>query len=225
MAVRSLSPSHILLTSGARFRIANVGVADVLEFESRKTLQDLQVEDLVKLGCLVMSLAARRTVGPKSVEAGMNHLGQNFSTELCRAVAALLTGSRSIDQIISQMMPDKICDELDFAMAASDALHLHLRGEYENGRILRLLLKLGIVNERPEFALSPAWSETGDRYVLQLFRDYLFHQTDGDGIPQLDMGHVISSLNKLDIGDPEQILLSSRNGKDMLVVSFSDVRK
>jgi PAB-dependent poly(A)-specific ribonuclease subunit 3 len=225
LAVRALSPSHILLTSGARFRIASVGVADVLEFESRKPLADLQLEDLVKLGCIVLSVAARRVVTPKSVEAGMNHLQQNFSQDLCRTVAALLTGSRSIDQIMCHMMSDKICDELDFAMAASDALHLNLRGEYENGRMLRLLLKLGLVNERPDYALAPSWSETGERYLLQLFRDYLFHQADADGAPQLDMGHVISALNKLDTGDPEQILLSSRNGKDLLVASFSDVRR
>ena len=225
MAVRSLAPSHILLTSGARFRIANVGVAEVLEFESRKSLQELQAEDSVKVGCLVLSVAARRPIGPKSAEVGMNLLQQSFSAELCRVVAVLLTGSRPLEQVVSQMMSDKICDELDFAMAASDALHLHVRGEYENGRVLRLLLKLGMVNERPELSLSPAWSETGDRYVLQLFRDYLFHQVDADGAPQLDIGHVLSSLNKLDTGDVEQILLSSRNGKDLLVVSFSDVRK
>lgn len=225
MAVRSLNPSHILLTSGARFRIANVGVVDVLEFESRKSLQDWQMEDVVKLGYLILSVAMRRPIGPKSVEAGMNHLQQSFSQELCRVVAALLTGSRSIDQIICHMMSDKICDELDFTMASSDALHLNLRNEYENGRLTRLLLKLGLINERPEYALAPSWSDTGDRYVLQLFRDYLFHQTDVDGAPQLDMGHVISALNKLDAGDPEQILLSSRNGKDILVVSFGDVRR
>ena len=37
--------------------------------------------------------------------------------------------------------------------------------------------------------------------------------------------HVLSSLNKLDAGDPEEILLSSRDGKDLLVVTFADVRR
>ena len=35
----------------------------------------------------------------------------------------------------------------------------------------------------------------------------------------------MSSLNKLDMGDQEQMLLSSRDNKDLLVVSFSDVRR
>ena len=47
-----------------------------------------------------------------------------------------------------------------------------LASEYESGRGLRLLLKLGFVNERPEFGVDTRWSESGDCYVLKLFRDY-----------------------------------------------------
>lgn len=48
--------------------------------------------------------------------------------------------------------------------------------EYDNGRLLRLLLKLGTLNERPDQGGVGEWSETGERYILKLFRDYLFHQ-------------------------------------------------
>jgi PAB-dependent poly(A)-specific ribonuclease subunit 3 len=50
-------------------------------------------------------------------------------------------------------------------------------------------------------------------------------QVDGDGLPILDAGHVLTALNKLDAGDPEEILLSSRDGKDLLVVSYADVQR
>ena len=86
-------------------------------------------------------------------------------------------------------------------------------------------MKLGFMNERPEYARAPQWSETGDRYVLKLFRDFVFHQCLADGAPVLDAGHVVSALNKLDQGDQEQMMLSSRDNKDLLVVSFSDVRR
>jgi len=225
MAIRSISPSHVLLTSGARFRIANVGVVDVLEFESRKSLGDMQLGDLYCLGVLVLSVATRSSMGnSKAIESGMSLLQQHYSQDLYQAVAALLSGSRNADQMC-QMVCDKMCDELDFALASSDALHLNLQNEYENGRLLRLLLKLGYINERPEHALSPSWSETGDRYVLKLFRDYVFHQTNLDGVPQIDTGHVVTSLNKLDMADPEKILLSSRNGKDVFVASFYDINR
>ena len=45
--------------------------------------------------------------------------------------------------------------------------------------------------------MDPAWSETGDRYILKLFRDYLFHQVDENGAPWLDMAHIVQSLNKV----------------------------
>ena len=45
-----------------------------------------------------------------------------------------------------------------------------LTKELENGRLFRLVVKLGFINERPEYDLDPAWSETGDHYMLKLFR-------------------------------------------------------
>ena len=90
-------------------------------------------------------------------------------------------------------------------MSAADSLHDHLRGEFESSRLMRLMFKLQHVNERPEFAHDSHWSETGDRYILKLFRDYVFHQTHAEGgAPILDGGHVITAANKLDCGDPKE---------------------
>ena len=47
------------------------------------------------------------------------------------------------------------------------------------------------------FNMDPQWSETGDRYMLKLFRDYLFHQVDENGAPWVDMSHIIMCLNKV----------------------------
>jgi hypothetical protein len=52
-----------------------------------------------------------------------------------------------------------------------------------------------LINSR--FDMEPRWSEMGDRYVVKLFRDFVFHQVDEDGNPLLDLGHVMSSLNKV----------------------------
>ena len=97
------------------------------------------------------------------------------------------------------------------------------------------LFPAGFVNERPEYELDPQWSETGDRYILKLFRDYLFHQQAGapsehvEGStasdPVLDMGHVLTALNKVDVGDPEELILSSRDSKDLFVVTFADIQR
>ena len=47
------------------------------------------------------------------------------------------------------------------------------------------------------FERDPRWSETGDRYILKLFRDYVFHSTGADGSPVLDLSHVLTCLNKV----------------------------
>ncbi len=41
----------------------------------------------------------------------------------------------------------------------------------------------------------------------------------------MDMGHVIMALNKLDAADEEKIVLTSRDGKSMMVVSYADVAR
>jgi PAB-dependent poly(A)-specific ribonuclease subunit 3 len=55
--------------------------------------------------------------------------------------------------------------------------------------------------------------------------DEVFHQADGAGYPIMDLGHVVTALNKLDAGDPEKIVLASRDGVSVMVVSFSDVAR
>jgi PAB-dependent poly(A)-specific ribonuclease subunit 3 len=147
MAIRAISPLHVLLTSGTVVRFNNVGITDVLEFESRKTLTELQIDDLIKLGYLILSLAARATVGPKNVDQAVSLLQQHFSEDMQNVVATLLSGKSAASQVC-HLISERINDEFDSAMAASDALHSHLRNEYENGRMLRLLVKMGFMNER-----------------------------------------------------------------------------
>ena len=85
------------------------------------------------------------------------------------------------------------------------------------------------MNERPEYGRggpsAESWSETGDRYILKLFRDYVFHQTDGEGRPSVDVAHMVECLNKLDVGSPEKILLASNDGRSLLVVAYHDIRR
>lgn len=45
--------------------------------------------------------------------------------------------------------------------------------------------------------MDPSWSETGDRYLLKLFRDYLFHQVTENGAPWVDLAHIVACLNKV----------------------------
>ena len=48
--------------------------------------------------------------------------------------------------------------------------------DVESARLFRLLTKLSTVVDRAELNGDESWSEYGDRYMLKLFRDYVFHQ-------------------------------------------------
>ena len=41
----------------------------------------------------------------------------------------------------------------------------------------------------------------------------------------MDLGHVITCLNKLDASEEEKIVLSSRDGKSLMVVTYADVAR
>jgi hypothetical protein len=85
LAIRSVSASNVLLTSGTRFRFSNAGVMDVLEFESRKKLEELQADDLVRLGLVVLSVAARvpvSSVKSSSADHAIKVISSHFGEEL-----------------------------------------------------------------------------------------------------------------------------------------------
>ena len=76
-------------------------------------------------------------------------------------------------------------------------LEKQLRKEVFNGQLLQLVMKLGCINERPEFHNDTRWAEHGDRYPLKLFRDYCFHQVDPNGDPIVDLRFIVSCLGKV----------------------------
>jgi PAB-dependent poly(A)-specific ribonuclease subunit 3 len=115
------------------------------------------------------------------------------------------TPLKNIDDVITMIGP-RILDEVIgvhryfiyiYMISYTDFLEGELMKELENSRLVRLLSKLGFINERPEFDMDPRWSETGDRYLLKLMRDYVFHQVDEIGNPIIDLGHVVETLNKV----------------------------
>ena len=49
--------------------------------------------------------------------------------------------------------------------------------------------------------------------------------TDERGTPLLDLAHVVSCLNKLDVGSSERICLMSRDEQNVIIVSFADLKR
>jgi len=130
---------------------------------------------------------------------------------------------KSVNDIMP-MIGARFYTQLDAAQVKCDVLEGELAKEMENGRLFRILCKMGTINERPEFSMDPSWSETGDRYLLKLFRDYLFHQVTENGAPWVDLAHIVACLNKLEAGTSEKVCLVSRDEQSVLVVSYRDLK-
>ena len=77
------------------------------------------------------------------------------------------------------MIGARFYTQLDAAYGRNDSLECELAKEVESARLFRLLTKLSTVVDRAELNGDFGWSEYGDRYMLKLFRDYVFHQVSG----------------------------------------------
>ncbi|CAB1110773.1 unnamed protein product [Ectocarpus sp. CCAP 1310/34] len=227
-ALRNVHPSRVLYCLvGDRVRVNWVGCLDVLEYETRKQarVSELQRQDMVDLGSLILALACRHPVTAASRGESLAFMAQHYTPELHNLAASLVSKKPPSVFEVCVATAHHTMDAMENTLMANGALQSHLASEYDNGRLLRLLLKLGTVNERPDQGGVGEWSETGERYILKLFRDYLFHQVDADGEPVMDFGHVYQSLSLLDAGNEEKILLTSRDKRSLLVVSFADVKR
>ncbi|XP_074842015.1 PAN2-PAN3 deadenylation complex subunit PAN3 isoform X2 [Carettochelys insculpta] len=234
LACRVMDPTKILVTGKTRLRVNCVGVFDVLTFDSSQNnplalMAQFQQADLISLGKVVLALACNSLSGiqRENLQKAMELVTINYSSDLKNLILYLLTDQnrlRSVNDIMP-MIGARFYTQLDAAQMRNDVIEEDLAKEVQNGRLFRLLAKLGTINERPEFQKDPTWSETGDRYLLKLFRDHLFHQVTEAGTPWIDLSHIISCLNKLDAGVPEKISLISRDEKSVLVVTYSDLKR
>ncbi|KZT05203.1 uncharacterized protein LAESUDRAFT_727140 [Laetiporus sulphureus 93-53] len=226
LAVRIIDATKILVTENNRVRIGSCGIVDVLTYESRTDIAILQQEDLVMFGKLVFALCNNNLAAMNNFPKAVENLGRHYSPDL-KAVALFLVSKPGPNKTIghlSEMIGSRLVMEMDEMQNAVDRLESELMSELENGRLVRLLCKFGFINERPEFAREPRWSETGDRYIIKLFRDYVFHQVDDHGNPVVNLSHVLTCLNKLDAGSGERIMLVSRDEQSCLVVSYKEVK-
>ncbi|KAI1472327.1 uncharacterized protein F4812DRAFT_454142 [Daldinia caldariorum] len=230
LAARCIDINKVILTEKNRVRLGACSILDVLHFEAPRRIEELQQEDFYSLGRLILSIATntppRNLTDPRPA---LEQLGRVYSPELKERISWLLSTPQNVATKTAEHLVYDIAQHMDDILVASfntqDEVTAHLGRELENGRLVRLMAKLGSINERPEFDNDPNWAETSERYTLKLFRDYVFHQVDAQGNPVVDLGHIISCLNKLDAGIDERIYLTSRDHQSTFVVSYKELKK
>ncbi|KAG6901730.1 hypothetical protein C0995_008618 [Termitomyces sp. Mi166 len=228
-----------------RVRISCCGIIDVLMHDMIQDITSLQQEDLNMFGRLIFALCCNNITATsgQNYQKSLDFISRNYSAELKEA-ATWFTGRvapiRTINMFLDKIST-RVVSEMEEALkylswpilpkclysrlvSGNDRLETELLSELENARLVRLLCKFGFINERPEFAREPRWSETGDRYIIKLFRDYVFHQVDEHGNPVVNLSYVLTCLNKLDAGTDEKIMLVARDEQSCLIVSYKEIK-
>jgi PAB-dependent poly(A)-specific ribonuclease subunit 3 len=229
-ATAAVAATAAASTSGSAGGAASTGGARMVA---------LQKEDLSALGRILVVLATRSQA--PQVRAGVLVSGAGaalealqrsgvYSTDFVQVVAVLLaassSSSRTVVREVLSMIGPRLAVEMANVWTHADQLEGELVKECDASRLFRLSTLLGFVNERFDPLMGDTqWAETGDRYLLKLFRDYVFHRCDESGRPMLDFAVVVECLNRLDIGSPEQVLLSSRDGASLIAASYEDLRR
>ncbi|GAA5915452.1 hypothetical protein JCM8208_000718 [Rhodotorula glutinis] len=226
LAVRTIDVSRVLVTGKNRVRLGGAGVLDCLTWDGGQSIPAHQQDDLLSFGKLIIALACGSTSAVHNLPKSVDHISRMYSPDLKNVVLYLLSkpGPRKTIEEVLVLMGPRVVDELNSSLVAEDTIEHELMRELENGRLVRLLTKFGFINERPEFDHDPRWAETGDRYLIKLFRDYVFHQVDETGRPVTDLSHVLTALNKLDAGVDEKLMLVSRDEQSCLIVSYREIK-
>ena len=231
-----------------RLKLSSCCVPDVLFFDqlkeqqqssspaaSRAMILQYQQEDLFAFGQLILSLASNCLIFNNKQQdkwqSCLDIVHRNYSGDLRSLILHLLSikGSsspqtRSINDIMP-MIGGRFYNHIDVSYQRMDIMEQELMKELDNSRLFRLICKLNCITERPEHRLDPQWSETGDRYLVKLFRDFLFHQVSGEGRPWMDLGHVITHVNKMEQGSLEKVCLVSRDEQNVLIVTYAEIKK
>lgn len=228
LAARVIDPSKVLLTGENRIRLNACAVQDVVKHNTEYTIDDLQRLDLHQLGQLILAVGTNNLPVTQNAAKAIDVFSRSYSPRLRDRISWLLdhqqaTCTEGIDIFLASIATD-IVSVFDSSLHLDDQLQTNLARELENSRITRLLVKLNFLNERPEHESDRAWSEQGNRYILQLFRDYVFHQVDSQGKPVLDLAHVLACLNKVDVGIEEKVSLTARDENTVIIVTYREVR-
>ena len=237
--IGKLDSSKIIITNKGRIRLSALAIKDILRDVKKKNASndpsslgivddesDLNSNsnDLLNLGELILFLAKSTTFMQNPTEDPYEIISQLKFTNVFKKMLIYLFSKDATIEKFQELVAPMILKLTNGLQNSCDTFESTLMSELENARLVRLISKLDFISERPEMVKDGSWSETGERYPIKLFKDYVFHQVDENGKPVVDLTHVINCLNKLDAGVDENLLLVSPDEMTCLIMSYKDLK-
>lgn len=233
LAARCIEPSKVILTHRNRIRLSGCGILDVVAFDN-KPVHEQQQEDLVKVGRLMLSIMLGNDAfsNPKvALESGPRQNAIDNARRIYKGaqivdiVEWLITPVPHVITELAERISKRMFEEFDNQLLQEDRIRYELNKTIEADRIARLTIKLNVLLDRPEYKDTIMYPETESRYILRLFRDYVFFQVDANGKRTFDLGHMMECLLRMDCGSDELICLTSSDEKNVIVISYQEIKR
>ncbi|QLQ80651.1 hypothetical protein HG537_0D06520 [Torulaspora globosa] len=222
LAVINLDWDKVIVSgSPGRVKISGCGAVDVLRGQEPFDLLAEQQRDFIKLGTLLKDLASK--MSSKKDSSVQDLVVDDDFKSVLQYLLNQDNSKKNIQQLTS-LFQDRIFDVINSSLTYTEYTEGVLSKELENGRLFRLMCKLNCVYGRMESRIDVNWSESGTKFPITLFYDYVFHQIDTSGKNVLDLTHVLRCLNKLDAGVSEKIVLTTPDEMNCIMISYKELR-
>lgn len=162
----------------------------------------------------------------KLLDESINKLN-NIDNQFKEALRYLLLHQDKKNKSLIEFIPliyDKLLSQINSSQTFTEYVEGILSKELENARLFRLMCKLNCIFGRLESRVDINWSESGEKFPIILFYDYVFHQINEKGKSVMDLTHVLRCLNKLDCGVKEKIMLVTPDEMNCIIISYKELK-
>ncbi|SMN17687.1 similar to Saccharomyces cerevisiae YKL025C PAN3 Essential subunit of the Pan2p-Pan3p poly(A)-ribonuclease complex [Maudiozyma saulgeensis] len=231
LAVYNLDWEKILVTGNpGRIKISSCNEIEPLVYKEEFSIEltkTKQQQDFIRLGELMFKLASniQNETGHTDTDDKIDKL--NVDDRFKGVLRYLLSKeilSKDIQELTT-MFVDKVYLVVEAMTTYAEKTENILSRELENSRLFRLMCKLNFIFGRVESRIDINWSESGDKFPIILFYDYVFHQVDPQGKSMMDLTHVLRCLNKLDAGVSEKLVLATPDEMTCIIISYKELKE